>query len=358
MIPKVHFGGPVKYQIQGIAGFFQSALEAGFRRVVKGPRRESWSWFLELATQVLKQRMVAVFEAGDIHESRRYLDTVQIKFPQAAEVSITPVHKAEIAGSWFSPKNYDADVTTLYFHGGGYSFYPSAYSNFIALIALATRSKLFALDYSLAPEHRFPTQLEEGLLSYRWLLESGINPESVIIAGDSAGGNLTLAVLQAVRDEKLPLPALAIAISPPTDFSTEYTSMDRNQDVDWIDKRMARRWADWFCDPHQRQDPLVSPHWADLRGLPPIYIQAGIGEILYDAIQAFADRAKSEGIDLLLESWKDMTHDFQIFGPYVPQSADALRRLGEIVDIRVRQPRRTGSRAVSFWNHIPTAATQ
>src|SRR6266571_5158535 len=105
MIPQVHFGGPAKYQIQGITGFSQSALQACVRRVLKGPRRESWNWFVEVATQVLKQRMVAVFEAGDIHESRRYLDSVQITFPQTAEVSITPVHNAQVAGRWFGAKN-------------------------------------------------------------------------------------------------------------------------------------------------------------------------------------------------------------------------------------------------------------
>ena len=92
---------------------------------------------------------------------------------------------------------------------------------------------------------------------------------------------------------------------------------------------MLEQWADWFCERAERWHPLVSPVWADLRGLPPIYIQAGGAEILYDSIQAFADRARKQGADVVLETWKNMNHVFQMFGPDVPQSAEALRRLGK-----------------------------
>ena len=134
-------------------------------------------------------------------------------------------------------------ATVLYFHGGGYSFYPRAYANFIALITLAAKSRTFALDYRLSPEHRFPAQLEDALNAYRWLLETGVDPDHLVLAGDSAGGNLALALLLAARDSKLPLPALAIALSPPTDFETNHASIVRNQDSDWIDKRMLDQWA-------------------------------------------------------------------------------------------------------------------
>jgi acetyl esterase/lipase len=285
--------------------------------------------------------MITVFEMGNVNESRRYLDSVQISFSEMAEVTITPVAEERVRGCWFAGKDSVPGVTVLYFHGGGYSFYPKAYDNFIALIALATKSRMFAPEYRLAPEHRFPAQLEDGLSAYRWLLENGTDPGELVIAGDSAGGNLALAVLLAARDLKLPLPALAIALSPPTDFETEHASIVGNQDYDWIEKQMLVRWADWFCDPEQRRNPLVSPQWADLRGLPPTYIQAGRAEILYDSIQAFADRAKGEGADVVLETWEDMNHDFQIFGRYVLQSAEALRRLGEVIDAQVRERKKT-----------------
>ena len=149
-----------------------------------------------------------------------------------------------------------------------------------------------------------------------------------------------MALLQALRDLGLPMPALAVALSPATDFGMDPAGMVRNRDCDWIGEGMLRRWADWFCRLDQRSNPLVSPIRANLRGFPPIYIQAGRAEILYESIAAFADRARSGGADVVLESWEDMNHDFQMFGTYVPQSAEALRRLGEVIETRVREGRK------------------
>jgi len=140
-------------------------------------------------------------------------------------------------------------------------------------------------------------------------------------------------LLLAARESKLPLPALAVALSPPTDFETDLTGKG---DWDWIEKQMLEQWRDWYCDSAERRNPLVSPLCADLRGLPPIYLQAGRAEILYDSIQAFADRAQKQGVDVVLETWEDMTHDFQMFGFDAPQSAEALRKIGQVIDVRVR----------------------
>jgi len=177
----------------------------------------------------------------------------------------------------------------------------------------------------------------DAFQSYRWLLEKGVDACNLVVAGDSAGGNLALALLLGARDSNLPLPALAVALSPPTDLETEYASLAGNQDTDWIDKPQLLHWAEWFCDSAQLRDPLISPMCADLRRLPLIYVQAGSAEILYDSILAFVNRAKSQGADVVLESWEDMNHVFQMFGPGAPQSAEALRRIGEIIDLRIRK---------------------
>ena len=295
---------------------------------------------MEVATEMLKRRMSTVREMADIEKARRYLDSVAVRYPEIDEVTIAPVANQKFKGSWFVPKKLDGDVTVLYFHGGGYSFYPKSYASFIALIALAAKSTIFALDYSLAPEQQFPTQLGEALQAYRWLLEAGDDPQRIVVAGDSAGGNLVLGLLQVLRDLKFPMPALAVALSPPTDFAVDPAGIVCNPECDWIEADMLTRWADWFCDPDQRWNPLVSPVRADWHGLPPIYIQAGRAEILYESIEAFADRARSGGADVVLESWQDMNHDFQMFGKHVPQSAEALRRLGEVIDARVREGRK------------------
>lgn len=280
------------------------------------------------------------FAMSDANEARLYLDSVVLKSAELARVSITASTDDKVRGSWFVAKNGEPRVTLLYLHGGGYSFYPKTYASLIASITLAARSKTFALDYRLSPEHRFPLQLEDALAAYRWLLNTGVNADNLVVAGDSAGANLTLALLQSVRDQGLPAPALAIALSPATDFVTPIdlggrASITANAEFDWIRKDMLVTWADWFCRPEQRRDPLVSPINADLSGLPPIYIQAGRAEILYDSIQAFADHARTQGANVVLESWDDMNHDFQMFGHLAPQSVQAFRRIGEVIDARM-----------------------
>ena len=329
----IHFRGPLRYRLRCAAELMQAVLEVSARRAVKGPRLPSWNWFVELATQMLKRQTLAAFRMSDVKEARRYLDSVAISSPALSQVTITPVVQEKFRGSWFAGKNTEPRVTVLYLHGGGYSFYPQAYANFIAMIALVAKSRTLALDYRLTPEHRFPAQVEDALNAYRWLLENGADPESLVLAGDSAGGNLALALLLAARESRLRLPALAVALSPPTDFEIDLLG---DWEFDWIEKRMLERWADWFCNGAERWHPLVSPIRADLSGLPPIYIQAGRAEILYDSIQAFTDRAKEQEADVVLQTWEDMNHVFQLFGLDSPQSAEALQLIGQVIDERVR----------------------
>ena len=286
---------------------------------------------------MLKRQVADALAMHDVKQARLYLDSVVISSPVLSEVDITPVTEENFRGKWFTAKIPHIGVILLYLHGGGYSFYPRSYDNFIALIAQAAKANTFALDYRLTPEHRFPAQLEDALHAYRWLLETGVDAGNLVVGGDSAGGNLAFALLLRARDSSLPLPALAFALSPPTDLETEYPSLAGNRDTDWIDKPELLHWAQWFCDSTQLRNPLISPMWAELRGLPPIYIQAGSAEILYDSIQAFAHHAKSQGADVVLEAWEDMNHVFQMFGPDAPQSAEALRRIGEVIDLRIRK---------------------
>lgn len=338
MSARISFSGPIRYRLRGIAELGRSIIGVSARRMLKGPRRPGWNWFVEVATRMLKTRVNTAMKMRDVSESRRYLDSIVISSQALSEVNIRPIVRPKFRGSWFSgssfaSKNSEPQVTVLYLHGGGYSFYPQAYAGFIAQITLAAKSKTFALDYRLSPEHRFPAQLQDAVHAYRWLLESGTDPDKLILAGDSAGGHLALALLLAARDSNLPLPSLVVALSPPTNFDIE---MFADEEFDWITKPALLCWRDWFCDTAQLRDSLVSPVRANLRGLPPIYIQAGCSEILYDSIRAFAVRASDQGADVILEGWEDMTHDFQIFGRDVPQSADALRRIGEVIAARVR----------------------
>jgi epsilon-lactone hydrolase len=337
MRPRVHLDGPIKYRLVASNIFLRAAADASFHRITHGPRLPGWNWFVEIATEVLKQRLIEGFKLGDIAEIRRYVDSVHLETTALKHVTITPVIQSNFTGHWFLPRlDPLGAATVLYFHGGGYSFYPKSYASFIALLAANARSRLFALDYRLAPENPFPAQLEDALNSFCWLLRT-TPPERLILMGDSAGANLALALLLSIRERNLPQPALAILMSPPTDFrETQYPSLTANEPFDWINWRMASQWADWFCASAQRDNPLISPLCADLRGLAPIYVQAGRVEILHDSVHAFADEARRQGADVSLETWADMNHDFQIFGHEAPQSDEALRRVGQVIDTAVR----------------------
>ncbi len=309
----------------------QAAAAVSARRLLKGPRRPGWNWWVEVATQLLNRQLGAAFDMNDVNEARAFLDSMVVRSPALSQVTITPVSQENFRGSWFAGNGIQPQVTLLYLHGGGYSFYPKSYTNFIALITLAAKSKTLALDYRLSPEHRFPSQLEDAFNAYRWLLDNGVDADNLVVGGDSAGGNLTLALLLRARESNLPLPPLAIALSPATDFGIQPTG----NDYDYIQPEMLTHWADWFCDPAQRCNPLVSPVLADLCGLPPIYLQAGRCEVLFESIQAFADAAKTQGAGVTLEAWDDMNHDFQLLGPDAPQSAEALRRIAEVIGARL-----------------------
>ncbi len=290
-----------------------------------------WNLAVELGTTILRNQLLAAFSMKDVTEMRRYLDTLVLAPRVAPGLKVVDSPEAPLRGTWFIPQNA-SPATLLYLHGGGFAFYPrDSYSQFISLLAQTTRTSTFALDYRLSPEHRFPDQLTDVRNGYLALLATGVEPGQLVVGGDSAGGNLTLALLCDLRDRHLPLPALGIALSPATEFDAMRPSMAANEHSDWILSAMALTWSDWYCSQEERAHPLVSPIHADLRNLPPIYIQAGRAEILYDSITAFAAEAKRQGADVTLESWPSMNHVFQFFGNDAPQSAAALRRLAEVI---------------------------
>jgi len=329
--PKLSFQGPLRYRLRTAAAFSNAAAVVSARRTLKGPKLPGWNFAFEFSTYLLKKQLQSAFTM-EVAQARLYLDAAVIESPSRSQFLETDFQNQTVKGTWFIPRTGSPSRTMLYLHGGGYSFYPkSAYASFIAQITLAARCKTFALDYRLAPEHRFPAQLQDALAAYRWLLEQGTNPQNLVLAGDSAGGNLSIALLLSARDAGLPLPSLAVAISPAVEFDRIRQSIVDNEDFDWLDIRMLAQFASWFCTADEPCDPLVSPIHADLRNLPPIYIQAGRREVLRDSIVAFSDRAQSLGADVTLDLWDDMNHCFQCFRDYAPQSREALAKIGTTI---------------------------
>jgi acetyl esterase/lipase len=329
MCARVHFSGPASYRLKSAALLSRTIPEVCLRRSLHGARRPSWNLNLELGTEIIKRQLMVAFQMTDPQEARSYLDSIALSSGHTSEVGIHRIEHENFRGSWFLPKERAQDRVIFYLHGGGYSFFPrSFYDDFTALLATMTRARVFTLDYGLAPEHRFPAQLMEASAAYLWLLESGIAPEHLSVVGDSAGGNLTLSLMLSLRDARSALPAIAVCLSPATDFSL--TALDASE-LDWITPEMALGWAEWFCSALERTNPLVSPIYGDFRGLPPICIQAGGAEMLLPCIRDFAAHAQSQGADVKLDVWPDMPHVFQAFGTQTPQSMAALEKIAEVI---------------------------
>jgi epsilon-lactone hydrolase len=340
----IKLSGRLSYRLHSFLALLGSSVSVSIHRLIHGPLLPGWSWTLEVGTHFLRRQTKKAFDMQDIRAGREFEDSLTFTSPAMAQVTIEPasiplsngkkpgdVNGRQIQGSWFTPLESTPQAVMLYLHGGGYAYYSKFHDNLIALVTLAANCKTFALDYRLSPEHPYPAQLDDALAAYRWLLESGISPDKMIVAGDSAGGNLALALLLALRDAQSPLPSLAVCLSPWTDMGNSGESMENNQFFDWPQKRMPEKWAEWLCNGSNPQNPLLSPIHADLHGLPHIFLQAGESEILFDMIRQFTENAKRQRADVVLEVWENMNHDFQAYGDGTPQSREALSHIGRVV---------------------------
>ncbi len=189
-----------------------------------------------------------------------------------------------IPSAWISPHGADQERVLLYFHGGAYMLGSlTSHRELVARLSAAARVRSLQIDYRLAPEHVFPAALDDALTAYRWLLAHGTKPEHIVIAGDSAGGGLSLALLQVVRDQHLPMPAGAVVLSPWTDLAGTVESRTTRDAVDPIFSGSAINYlANVYAGTQEKQHPLLSPIYADLHGFPPLLIEVGNDEVLLD----------------------------------------------------------------------------
>jgi acetyl esterase/lipase len=221
----------------------------------------------------------------------------------------------------------------LYLHGGGYAIGSIVTHRGLAgRLSQAAAARVLLVDYRLAPEHPFPAAVNDATGAYRWLLAQGIDPARLIIAGDSAGGGLTIAALVAVRDAGMPLPAAAVCLSPWVDLEGSGDSVTTKATADpLVQKAGLLQLAAWYLAGANPRTPLAAPLYADLRDLPPLLIQVGTAEILLDDATRLAEKAIAAGVKVTLEPWEDMIHVWQLFAPMLPEGQKAIERIGVFV---------------------------
>jgi acetyl esterase/lipase len=280
--------------------------------------------------------------AGDLAANRRIVDRYADVDPSVRSFT-ADARRIDVAGipcEWLLAPGADPDRRLLYIHGGGWtSGGLDSHRPLSARLSAATGCAVLAVDYRLAPEHPYPAGLEDCIASYRWLREHGPNgaapARSLFVAGDSAGGNLTLALLLALKQRGLPLPNAAVPISPATDFlargDSYRTRAERDPIINAGPEGIRMLSMIYLQGSTEPEDPLASPLYGDFRGLPPLLFHVGDAEVLLDDSTRAAEKASRAGVDATIEVYPDMPHVWHAFAPFLPEASRAIEAIGAFV---------------------------
>ena len=302
------------------------------------------SWRNQALTWALRRWIKpSSLQSQTIAEARARTGRVPFPAKLMAGWRIRAVNSGALKGEWVEPAGPGQSARTrciLYFHGGGYvAMSARTHRAVTSRLGTWSNASLFALDYRLAPEFPFPAALEDALAAWRALIAMGGRASRMVLAGDSAGGGLAMALLLALREVNEPLPAAAVLFSPWTDLAATGESIVDNSDVDalmfgsWV-APMARHYLADTPGTH----PLVSPVYADLTGLPALFIQVGDSEVLLDDSLRLVDNARKAGVETTLQIWPGVPHGWQIFASFLPEARDALREASEFIASRLHAP--------------------
>jgi acetyl esterase/lipase len=292
--------------------------------------------------QLVLQMLIASPLAGlrPAADMRAGLEAMAGGFALAPDVRVETLTIAGMRAESVTSAATSAAHTILYLHGGGYVVGSlNTHRELAARLGRAAGCRVLLIDYRLAPEHVHPAAVDDTVTAYRWLLDHGAVPERVAIAGDSAGGGLTIATLVALRDRDVPLPRAGVCFSPWVDMEATGESMDTVTTDPMLNRELILHFAAFYLkggiDP---RTPLASPLYADLRGLPPLLIQASNDEVLVDDAKRIAERAREAGVACELELTDEMPHVWQIFASMLPEGQQALERAGTFLRRRFELP--------------------
>jgi len=255
--------------------------------------------------------------------------------PTIKDVKLTRVKIGETPCEWVVAPGAEPHVRLLYLHGGGFvSGSGGFYLALAAHLSAAAKCAVLLPDYRLAPEHPFPAGLEDCVRAHQWMIANGPSGpapcRATFVAGDSAGGSLTLATLLALRDRRQALPAGGLALSPTTDLTLASDSLRTVHDP-IISARTMPVFRDLYLGKADPRNPLASPVFGDYRGLPPLLIQVGEHEMLRDDSVRAAKKARADGIPVKLEVWPGMFHVFQSHEPLLPEAREAIDHAAEFM---------------------------
>jgi epsilon-lactone hydrolase len=268
-----------------------------------------------------------------VDEQRRQFREAISAQPLPGDVTVTAGLLGAIPTAEITVEEIDARHVILYFHGGVYVISDAFLAAGLASqLARRAQAKVISVDYRLAPEHPYPAAVNDALDAYQALLDTGIAPADIALAGDSAGGALAIATLVNARDHGLPLPATAYVMSPYADLTLAGATMHTHRALDPLlsPELLQARVPDYTAG-HDPALPLISPVFADLSGLPPLIIQAGGHEVLLDDAVRLARQAATADVQVTLEITPGVPHVFQAYSPILDEAATALDRAGQLL---------------------------
>ena len=272
-------------------------------------------------------------ETVDIGKARTRLNILGSLVPTARRVVVEKTEVCGLRAEWLTPEKSLKNKVLLYLHGGAYVLGSCAsHRHLVSYLARAGEIEALVPEYRLAPEHKFPAAIQDAVAVYEYLLSDGYAGKDIIIAGDSAGGGLSVATLLALRDKGAEMPAAAVLMSPWLDLSASGESHRTRDSADpWFNATDIPVVARYYCEKDQVRDPLVSPVYADMSGMPPIHIQVGDDEILLSDATRLVENAHQAGGKADIDVWHEMWHVFQAFLLVMPESREAIDRLGAYI---------------------------
>ena len=286
--------------------------------------------FLKPSLRMMRDSLGAGTDYRAIRAMSARFDAMLAEDPGELRTEIVAL--PECSATWMTVKGARRDRVILYVHGGAFiAETPASHTALLARMCRGTRARGLMVNYRLAPEHPYPAAPDDCLAAYRFLLETGQDPARIVIAGDSAGGNLALVTLLRARDAGLPLPAAAVVLSPVTDVTMSGDSIRRNDGHDpmFTAATFAALAPLYLPREEDRKDPYASPLFGDLTDLPPVLLIVGSSELLLDDSVRFACKCPSATLTV----WHDMPHVFAAF-PFLPEANDAVTRISAFVNDR------------------------
>jgi acetyl esterase/lipase len=294
------------------------------------------SWQAHVLEIYLKvnRRLSGNSDELDVAKERAEVESMAALFKPLGKIRSEPVTANGIPAEWIIPKEEKPGRAILFLHGGSFNSGSIASHRTLAgNVALACKARALLIDYRLAPEHPFPAGIDDTVTAYEWLLAGDFASNQVLVAGDSAGGTLALNLLTHLRDHNKALPAAAVCLSPAPDltFPGESWVYNVGKDLMLVEKK-ERKSVEIYLREVDPRSPLASPSFADLHGLPPLLIQVGSHELLLSDVEQFAEKAKAAGVDVTLEVWEGMQHEWQFTARFLPEGKRAISRVGEFVE--------------------------